>query len=75
MDVGTHTMFIGEIISVKGDESILTDLSRMASNANKVPDMIKSNGIVYAATGDHRYYCSLGEPLEKAYLVGRQLMG
>ena len=74
LDLGTHTMFIGEIVSIKNKDSELTDISLYATNANDVPDMIKAKGIVYAATGDHRYYCSLGEALEKSYSVGRQLI-
>ncbi len=74
VDLGTHTMFIGEIVCIRGKESVLTDISLFAPNAKDVPDMIKAKGIVYAATGDHRYYCSLGEPLEKSYTIGRQLI-
>ncbi len=74
LDLGSHTMFIGEIMSIKGEEGILTDLSRMFPNANHIPDMVKAEGIVYVFTGDGRYYCDLGEPLEKAYSVGRQLI-
>ena len=74
MDLGSHTMFIGEIISIKGEESILTDLSHMMPNANDVPDMVKAEGIVYAVAGDGRYYCELGTPLVKAYSIGRQLI-
>jgi flavin reductase (DIM6/NTAB) family NADH-FMN oxidoreductase RutF len=74
VDLGTHTMFIGEIVCIRGKESVLTDISLYAPNAKDVPDMVKAKGIVYAATGDHRYYCSLGEPLEKSYTIGRQLI-
>lgn len=74
LDLGSHTMFIGEIASVKGEESVFTNLSLYESNAKDVPDMIRAKGIVYAATGDYRYYCSLGKPLEKSYTIGRQLI-
>ena len=74
LELGSHTMFIGEIVSIKGEESVYTNLSLYESNAKDVPDMIKAKGIVYAATGDYRYYCSLGKPLEKSYTVGRQLI-
>ena len=67
-------MFIGEIVSIKGEESILTDISNYISSAKEIPDMIKANGIVYAVTGDHRYYCGLGEPLAKAHSIGRKLI-
>jgi flavin reductase (DIM6/NTAB) family NADH-FMN oxidoreductase RutF len=74
LDLGSHTMFIGEIMSIKGEERILTDLSHLLRNLNDIPDMVKAEGIVYAFAGDGRYYCDLGEPLEKAYSVGRELI-
>ena len=72
IELGSHTMFIGEIKKIMGDEDITTDLSHMRPNANNIPDMIKARGIVYAVAGDSRCYCSLGTPLEKAYSAGRK---
>ena len=74
LDLGSHTMFIGEIINIKVEDSIMTDLSNMIPNANDIPDMVKAEGIVYAATDNGRYYCELGKPLVKAYTIGRQLI-
>ena len=74
IDLGSHTMFIGEIVSIKGEEPVLADLSHLMPNLTDIPDMVKAEGIVYAFAGDGRYYCGLGEPLERAYSVGRQLI-
>ncbi|MBN1584420.1 MAG: hypothetical protein JXA89_27190 [Anaerolineae bacterium] len=61
-------------MSIKGQERILTDLSHMMPNLDGVPDTTKAKGIIYAFDSDGRYYLDLGEPLEKAYSVGRQLI-
>jgi hypothetical protein len=50
-------MFIGEILCIKGEESILIHLSHMISNVNEIPDMVKAEGIVFAVVGNGRYYC------------------
>jgi len=71
LDLGSHTMFIGEIMKIHGQERLLVDLGE---NYRNIPDMMKAKGFVYVITGDGRYYCGLGEALEKSYTIGRALM-
>ncbi len=75
IDVGSHTMFVGEIVNMQADLEISTaDVSELAPGVKDIPDILKAGGVVYAFTGDGAYYCSIGEPLEKAYTVGRALI-
>lgn len=74
LELGSHTMFPGEIVRIMGDEDVLTDMPQFGRDARGIPDMIKAGGLVMAVAGDHRYYCGLGDPLERAYAIGRRLM-
>jgi flavin reductase (DIM6/NTAB) family NADH-FMN oxidoreductase RutF len=69
IDLGSHTMFIGEIVNTKGEESLLTDITVGSRTIQGIPDM--GSGLVLTFTQGSRYYCAVGEPQEKAYTVGR----
>ena len=64
LEVGLHTMFVGEIIDIKVEESVLDE------NGN--PDIEKIKPVVYG-TGDRKYY-SIGRNLGKAFSIGKDLM-
>jgi flavin reductase (DIM6/NTAB) family NADH-FMN oxidoreductase RutF len=53
-EIGIHTQFIGEIIDVKADESML--------GGNGLPDMLKIKPIIYAP--EVRLYYGIGKYLE-----------
>jgi flavin reductase (DIM6/NTAB) family NADH-FMN oxidoreductase RutF len=58
-EIGLHTQFVGEILDVKADESVL--------GANGMPDILKVKPMLFA-TGNQAYY-SVGEFLAKAFTV------
>lgn len=64
VEIGVHTQFIGEIVDVKADESVL--------DANGVPDPAKVLPLIYSPT--NRTYYSLGEVVGKGFDIGKQLM-
>jgi flavin reductase (DIM6/NTAB) family NADH-FMN oxidoreductase RutF len=53
-EIGIHTQFIGEIIDVNADESML--------GGNGLPDMLKIKPIIYAP--EVRLYYGIGKYLE-----------
>lgn len=61
--LGLHTMFVGEIMDIKADESVLTD--------GRV-DIEKVHPIVYDPA-QNRYY-KVGEYLAKAFVAGKALI-
>jgi flavin reductase (DIM6/NTAB) family NADH-FMN oxidoreductase RutF len=61
LEVGLHTMFVGEIIDIKAEESVLDE------NGN--PDIEKIRPVIYA-TGNRKYY-SIGSNLGKAFSIGK----
>jgi len=62
-EIGIHTHFIGEIMDVKADESVLTE--------NGLPDMLKIKPLIYAP--DVRLYYGIGKYLEQAHSVGKKI--
>ena len=56
-ELGLHTMYVGEIIDVKIDESALTDGK---------PDISKVQPIIFS-TGENAYF-SIGEKIADAFL-------
>lgn len=64
LDLGLHTMFIGEIVDVKADEAVL--------NENGVPDPELLNPFVYWV-GSGGFY-SLGDQLDSVRELARQFM-
>ena len=63
IEIGRHTQFIGEIVDIKADESVLRE--------RKVLDIEKVRPILYAP--ENRAYCGLGEYLGEAFSIGRQI--
>lgn len=63
IEVGLHTMFIGEIVDVKADQAVLDESGN--------PDPLKLLPIIYA-TGVSRYF-GIGNEIGKGYSVGKAL--
>jgi flavin reductase (DIM6/NTAB) family NADH-FMN oxidoreductase RutF len=64
VNLGLHTMFIGEIVGMVADSSIL--------NPNELPDIEKVRPILWGSFGSMGYY-SVGEKLGDAFSVGNKL--
>ncbi|HBA87683.1 MAG TPA: flavoredoxin [Geobacter sp.] len=64
VEIGVHTQFIGEIVDIKADESVL--------DGNGLPDPAKVMPLVYAPT--NRTYYALGEMIAKGFDIGKELM-
>jgi len=63
LKIGLHTLFVGEILDVKADESIL--------NVNGRPSIEKLNPPVFA-TGEGAYF-DIGQSLGAAFSIGKEL--
>jgi flavin reductase (DIM6/NTAB) family NADH-FMN oxidoreductase RutF len=64
-ELGLHTQFIGEILDVKVDESVLGE--------DKLPALDKLKPILFAP--ENRAYHGIGGHLGKAFHVGREIQG
>ncbi len=62
LEIGLHTMFVGEIVDTKAEGSVLDE------NGN--PDIEKIRPIIYG-TGNRSYY-SIGRDLGKAFSIGKE---
>ena len=62
-EIGLHTQFIGRIIDIKADESVL--------NERGVPDIEKVRPLVFAP--DIRRYYGLGAVLGEAFSIGKEI--
>jgi flavin reductase (DIM6/NTAB) family NADH-FMN oxidoreductase RutF len=62
VEIGLHTLFIGEIIDIKADEKVL--------NADGLLDIQKLNPLVYNPSQSS--YFSIGSMVGKAFLIGRK---
>jgi flavin reductase (DIM6/NTAB) family NADH-FMN oxidoreductase RutF len=60
-EIGLHTQFIGEVIDVKADESVLND--------NGMPDIEKVKPIIFAPSV--RTYHGIGGKLGNAFSIGK----
>jgi len=60
-EIGIHTHFIGEIMDVKAEESVL--------GSDGLPDILKVEPIIYAP--ESRGYYGVGQFLAKAFSVGK----
>ena len=63
IELGLHTQFIGEIIDVKADESVI--------GTNDLPDIEKVQPIVYSP--ENRIYHGIGNFLGKAFDIGKSI--
>jgi flavin reductase (DIM6/NTAB) family NADH-FMN oxidoreductase RutF len=63
IEIGLHTQFIGEIIDVKADESVI--------GTNGLPDIEKVQPIVYSP--ENRIYHGIGNFLGKAFEIGKNI--
>ena len=59
-DLGSHHLHVGKVIDVHADEACLT---------NGVPDTVKVDPIVYSSA----MYYRIGQPIGKAYSIGKGL--
>ena len=64
IDLGLHTMFIGEIVGMVADSEVL--------NSDQLPDIEKVRPMLYGSLGNKAYY-GIGEKLGTAFDVGRKL--
>lgn len=62
LDVGIHTLFVGEIADVKAEEDVL--------DKSGYPDIEKVGPIVYTPGG--RAYHSIGKPLGRGFSIGKR---
>lgn len=62
LEIGLHTLFVGEIVDIKAEESVLDE--------NKNPDIEKIKPIIYG-TGNRSYY-SIGCNIGKAFSIGKE---
>lgn len=65
IEIGLHTQFIGEILDVKADASVLDD--------SGIPDIAKIKPILYAP--EIRTYHGVGEFIGKAFSIGKCFTG
>lgn len=63
IEIGLHTQFIGEIIDVKGDESVLAEDGHL--------DIMKIKPLIYDTS--HKGYHGVTPCLGKAFSVGKEL--
>ena len=64
VELGSHTMFIGEIVGLIADSEVL--------NHNQLPDIEKVRPLLFGSFGSMAYY-KIGEKLGDAFSVGKDL--
>ncbi|MFZ2456077.1 MAG: flavin reductase family protein [Candidatus Altiarchaeia archaeon] len=64
VDLGMHTMFIGEIVGMVADNNVL--------NPKQLPDIEKVRPILWGSFGSMGYY-NIGDKLGDAFSVGNEL--
>jgi flavin reductase (DIM6/NTAB) family NADH-FMN oxidoreductase RutF len=64
IDLGMHTMFIGEIVGMVADREVL--------NPNQIPDIEKVRPLLFGSFGCLAYY-GIGDKLGDAFSVGNEL--
>ncbi len=62
--LGSHTIFIGEIVGIQADEDVL--------GSNGLPDIEKTQAILYGGSGSGHYF-AVGEKLAEAFSAGKKL--
>jgi flavin reductase (DIM6/NTAB) family NADH-FMN oxidoreductase RutF len=63
LEIGLHTLFVGEILDVKADEEVLGDKG--------FPDIEKVRPIIFGP--EIRTYHGIGKYLGKAFAIGKDL--
>ncbi len=63
IEIGIHTLFVGEIMDIKAEESILND--------KEVPDIESALPILFAP--ENRTYHGIGKSLGKAFSIGKEI--
>jgi flavin reductase (DIM6/NTAB) family NADH-FMN oxidoreductase RutF len=66
VDLGSHTMFIGEIVGLVADGEVL--------GPHQVPDIEKVRPMLWGSFGSMAYY-GIGDKLASAFSVGNELKG
>jgi flavin reductase (DIM6/NTAB) family NADH-FMN oxidoreductase RutF len=64
VDLGSHTMFIGEIVGMIAESEIL--------NQNQLPDIEKVRPILWGSFGSMAYY-RIGDRLGNAFSIGKEI--
>jgi flavin reductase (DIM6/NTAB) family NADH-FMN oxidoreductase RutF len=64
IDLGMHTMFIGEIVGMVADSEVLS--------SNQLPDIEKVRPMLFGSFGSMAYY-SIGDKLGGAFSIGKEL--
>lgn len=64
IDLGLHTMFIGEIVGMVADSEVL--------DSNHLPDIEKVRPMLWGSFGSMAYY-AIGDKLGNAFYVGNEL--
>ncbi|MEI6101712.1 MAG: flavin reductase family protein, partial [Eubacteriales bacterium] len=64
VELGLHTMFIGEIIGIVADDDVLSP--------NQLPDIEKVQPMLFGTFGSPAYY-AIGKKLGKAISIGKEL--
>jgi flavin reductase (DIM6/NTAB) family NADH-FMN oxidoreductase RutF len=62
LEIGMHTQFVGEIVDVKADATVLSQ--------DGLPDILKLRPIVHDSA--HHAYHAVGPCLGKAFTVGKK---
>lgn len=65
VQLGSHTMFVGEIVGIQADSEILTP--------NNLPDIEKVRPMLWGSFGNNAYY-NVGAKLGNAFSVGNELL-
>ena len=63
VEIGLHTEFIGEIVDVKADSSVL--------NEKNLPDIEKVKPIIWNPSG--MTYHKVGKPVGQAFSIGKEI--
>ncbi len=66
VDIGSHTMFVGEIAGIVADSEVL--------GPNQLPDIEKVRPMLWGSFGSMAYY-GIGDQLGAAFSVGKELQG
>jgi flavin reductase (DIM6/NTAB) family NADH-FMN oxidoreductase RutF len=62
-EIGLHTQFIGQVMDIKAEESVLSDKG--------LPDIKKVNPVTYDP--GHKEYFGIGEILGKGFNIGKEI--